>query len=85
MTCAGTVQILGILARRLDCSRDEADRINELVFRLRSLECDVFASLYAAYIDHNARSQRELLATVFRDGIGNTLDSAASEGALLKS
>jgi methyl-accepting chemotaxis protein len=56
MTGAGASETLQILGRRHACSEGERARINEVFLRLRSLECDIYASLYAAYVDYEHAS-----------------------------
>jgi len=85
MTCAGASQTLEILGRRYECSKEERHRINEVFSRLRSLECDIYAGLYAAYIEHGDRLERDRLAEEFRNGIAMTVASASREGGVLRS
>jgi methyl-accepting chemotaxis protein len=84
MTCEGATQMLEILSRLHDCSKEERQRINEVFFRLRSLECDIYASLYTAYMDFDAKQQRDTLAGEFRDGIANMVEAATQEGGELR-
>jgi len=84
MTCEGATQMLEILSRRHDCSKEERQRLNDVFFRLRSLECDIYASLYTAYIEFDAKRQRDQLAGDFRDGIANMVEAATQEGVELR-
>jgi methyl-accepting chemotaxis protein len=84
MTCAGATQMLEILSRLHDCSKEERQRINDVFFRLRSLECDIYASLYAAYMHFDAKQQRDQLAGEFRDGIATMVETATQEGGELR-
>ncbi|MDB5703243.1 MAG: chemotaxis protein [Sphingomonas bacterium] len=84
MTCAGATPMLDILSRLHDCSKEERQRINEVFFRLHSLECDIYASLYNAYRDFDDRRQRDHLADDFRDGIAQMVEAATREGAALR-
>jgi len=84
MTGAGASQTLEILGRRHECSKEERHRINEVFSRLRSLECDIYASLFAAYADHAARAERDRLAQEFRDGIAAAASSASNDGNMLR-
>jgi len=84
MTCAGATQMLEILGRLHDCSKEERQRLNDVFFRLRSLECDIYASLYTAYMDFDARRQRDRIAGDFRDGIAHMVEAATREGVELR-
>ena len=84
MTGAGASKTLEILSNSYDCSKEERQHINDVFSRLRSLECDVYASLHNSYYRFDARRQRDHLADEFRDGIALTLESASQEGAELR-
>ncbi|GAA0323783.1 hypothetical protein GCM10009087_37610 [Sphingomonas oligophenolica] len=84
MTCAGASKTLEILSNGYDCSKEERQQISEVFSRLRSLECDVYASLYSSYIGFDAQKQRDQLADTFRDGFAMTVESATQEGAALR-
>ena len=62
----------------------ERSRFSMLIFRLRSLECDVYASIHAAYLQQIARRERERLAEGFRRGVAHAVGRAAEEGATLR-
>ena len=85
MTCAGAARTLEILSRRIDCSKEERLRINDVFLRLRSLECDVFSSLYAAHMGHDSRHQRDQLADEFRRGVAKLVEDAKEGGGELRS
>ena len=80
------------ISSRMDCSDEDKLRTNDVFFRIRSLECDVFASLYTTYLEHDAKQQRDRLAEEFRNNIaclvatanedGRTLQGQARKGAL---
>jgi methyl-accepting chemotaxis protein len=84
MDSAGAAKTLEILSRRYDCSKEERQQINDVFFRMRSLECDVYSTLYTAYMSFDARLQRDHLADDFRKGIGLTLEAASEEGGALR-
>ncbi|WP_375404366.1 methyl-accepting chemotaxis protein [uncultured Sphingomonas sp.] len=84
MTDAGGRATLKILSERLDGSDDRRARMKDLLFRLRSLECEVYATLYSAYFEHNARAERDRLAAEFRDGIAALAHSSNEEGHVLR-
>ena len=83
MLCVAASRTLEILSRRIE-HVDERRRVHDAFQRLRSLEGDVFASLYTACIDHDARRQRDQLADEFRDGIARLVGSASDEGSGLR-
>jgi methyl-accepting chemotaxis protein len=84
MDSAAAAKTLEILSRRYDCSKEERQQINDVFFRMRSLECDVYSTLYTAYISFDARLQRDHLADDFRKGLGQTVEAATEEGGALK-
>jgi methyl-accepting chemotaxis protein len=81
---AAAVKTLEILSRRYDCSKEERQQINDVFFRMRSLECDIYSTFYTAYMSFDARQQRDHLADDFRKGVGLTVEAATNEGASLK-
>jgi methyl-accepting chemotaxis protein len=83
MTCAGASETLEILSRRHECSKEERQQLNEVFARLRSLECDIFASLYAYYGEHGAQRERDRLADAFRSGFAEAVAAASRNGVML--
>jgi methyl-accepting chemotaxis protein len=84
MDSAGAAKTLEILSQRYDCSKEERQQINDVFFRMRSLECDIYSSLYTAYLSFDAQRQRDQLAEEFRRGVGVTVESATDEGGVLR-
>jgi methyl-accepting chemotaxis protein len=84
MDSAGAAKTLESLSLRYDCSKEERQRINDVFFRMRSLECDIYSSLYTGYMGFDARQQRDHLADDFRRGVGLTVEAATEEGGALK-
>ncbi|MFL6752082.1 MAG: methyl-accepting chemotaxis protein [Sphingomicrobium sp.] len=84
MDSAAASKTLEILSRLYDCSKEERQQINDVFFRMRSLECDVYGSLYTAYMSFDAHQQRDHLAEDFRKGVGLTVEAATDEGAALR-
>src|SRR4051794_28130144 len=84
MDSAGAAKTLEILSSRYDCSKEERQQINDVFFRMRSLECDIYSTLYTAYISFDAQQQRDHLADDFRKGVGQTVEAATDEGAALR-
>ena len=81
---AGAIKTLEILSRRFDCSKEERQQINDVFFRMRSLECDVYSSVYTSYMSYDARRQRDVLAEEFEKGVGALVEEATEEGSLLR-
>lgn len=84
MDSAGAAKTLESLTLRYDCSKEERQQINDVFFRMRSLECDIYSSLYTGYMAFDARQQRDHLAEDFRRGVGLTVEAATEEGGALK-
>ena len=84
MDSAGAAKTLEILSLRYDCSKEERQQINDVFFRMRSLECDIYSTLYTAYMSFDAQRQRDHLADDFRKGVGQTVEAATDEGGTLK-
>ena len=84
MDSAGAAKTLESLSLRYDCSKEERQQINDVFFRMRSLECDIYSSLYTGYMSFDARLQRDHLADDFRRGVGLTVEAATEEGGALK-
>ncbi|MFL6728669.1 MAG: methyl-accepting chemotaxis protein [Sphingomicrobium sp.] len=84
MDSAGAAKTLETLSLRYDCSKEERQQINDVFFRMRSLECDIYSSLYTAYMSFDAHQQRDHLADHFRRGVGQTVEAATEEGAALR-
>jgi len=84
MDSAAAVKTLEILSRLYDCTKAERQQINDVFFRMRSLECDIYSTLYTAYLSFDAHQQRDHLADDFRKGVGQTVEAATHEGATLR-
>ena len=75
------VRIQAILGDRYDCSKTERQDINAALFRLRSLECDVYSALYARLTAAKAQEERIRLAGMFRQDISDIVERATAESA----
>ena len=84
MTGAGSSQTLDILSRRHECTPEERWQIDDVLSRLRTLECDIYATLYGAYVEFDARRQRDLLASEFDASIGSAVTAASAKGTALQ-
>ncbi len=81
---AGFLQILEILGRRHDCSKEERREINDVAFRLRSLQCEVYATLYTNLLEAKARAGRDRLAALFNQEIAGLVERTGGDGAALR-
>jgi methyl-accepting chemotaxis protein len=84
MDSAAAATMLEVLSLRYDCSKEERQQINDVFFRMRSLECDIYSSLYTAYLSFDAQCQRDQLAEEFQSGLGQTVEAATEEGGALR-
>jgi methyl-accepting chemotaxis protein len=84
MDSAAAAKTLEILSRRYDCSKEERQQINDVFFRMRSLECDIYSTLFTAQMSADAQRQRDVLAEEFREGVGAMVEEATEEGAVLR-
>lgn len=84
MTCVGGSRMLEILSQRLDCSKEHRLLLTDVLFRLRSLEAEVYTTIYSAYFEFDSRMQRDELAADFREGIAHMVEEATHESAALR-
>ena len=84
MTQAAMRMMIDILAEQQGQSHDAFSGQLDLLNRYRSLECDIYSSLYGAYRDHDQRAKRDQLANDFRQGIAAVVADASKEGGGLK-
>jgi methyl-accepting chemotaxis protein len=75
---------LATVARRYECSKEERFRLNDVFFRLHSLECEVFSTLYTAHMEFDSRLQRDMLAKEFHEGIAHIVEAATAESSGLR-
>jgi methyl-accepting chemotaxis protein len=80
---AGARKTMAVL--RTEIAEDDRFRdAAELLFRMRSLECEIFVVLYNAYYQHHLQHGRDQLAHEFRDNIGATVERASRESDALR-
>jgi methyl-accepting chemotaxis protein len=84
MTDAGAKATIDLLRELMPGDETRRHAMVDLLFRLRSLECEVYCSLFSAYQRHNERAERDRLAAHFGNGITVTLEQAAGDGAGLR-
>jgi methyl-accepting chemotaxis protein len=84
MTSAGASVTLEILGRLYSCSKEERHRINDVFTRLRSLECDVYATLHTQHLIVEAKHQRDHLARGFEDGVAATIAQTTGHCSALR-
>ena len=81
---AGLVRIQAILGDRYDCSKSERQDINAALFRLRSLECDVYSALYARLTAAKAHEERGQLTRTFRRDISDIVERTTAQSGDLR-
>ena len=89
MTGAGWSKAIEIAATKQNMlAEDDAREIRrrgiDTMFRLRSLECEVYTALYTAYVEFHERAGRDRLATEFREGIAAAVETASRDGGSLR-
>ncbi len=84
MVDAGGRTILESLHGRLGTGDPRFAEYVQLLFRLRSLEDEIFVSLHNAYAEYGFQSERDQLAADFRDSIGATVERASHESDTLR-
>ncbi len=89
MTAAGWSKAIEIMVSNQNMlaegdARDARRRGIDTLFRLRSLECDVYSTLYTAYAEHHDRAGRDRLAAEFRQGIAAAVETASQDGGALR-
>ena len=85
MTDAGARATFDALVRRVGAGEERFMRLVNLLFRLRSLESDIYCTLFSAYERYNERAERDRLSVDFRETIGGTLEVANQNSGLLRS
>lgn len=83
VTSIGTCQALEIMSRLYDCSKEQRQHITNVFVKLRSLECDIYSTLYGRYTEQRAYREREQLADEFRSGVSTMVNDAKTEGSAL--
>ena len=81
---ATALHVQDLLSTNYDCSKEERHHINDVFLRLRSLECDVYSSLYMLAMEAQARRSREHLAFLFQNGVATLVDTASDDGHQLR-
>ncbi|MDB5694711.1 MAG: chemotaxis protein, partial [Sphingomonas bacterium] len=83
MVDAGGRATLEVLGR---CVTDQVlrRRYRDLLLRMRSLESDMYCTLYNGYCRFSERAERDRLAVEFRDKIAVTVEETSLEGGTLR-
>ena len=84
MIDAGGRATYDILRRRLGDDHERLSRFTELMMKMRSLESDVFCSLFEGYHRYAERADRDTLAADFREKIAATVEATSHEGGALR-
>ena len=74
---------LEVLGRRV-ADEEARRRYRDLLLRMRSLESDIYCTLYNAYCRFSERAERDRLAAEFRDKIAVTVEETSLEGGALR-
>ena len=83
ITSAAASAALEVLGRCYDCSKEERQKLHDVFTRMCAFECDIYSSLYTAYLAYDARMQRDMLAKNFENGVAATIAIATREGDAL--
>ena len=73
-----------IVDRLLAADPERAARFRDLLLRLRSLEGDIYCTLFNGYYRYNERAERDRLADEFRQRIAATVEETSQEGGTLR-
>ena len=84
MICASDQVALTVLLKRVSADDARLPAMLDALMRLSALEADVTGSIYRSYEEHAALVARERLATQFREGITEVVESAAEGSAALR-
>ena len=85
MTDAGARAAFDALGKRIGVGEERFTRLVNLLFRLRSLETDVYCTLFSEYERFNEKAERERLSVDFREMIGGTVEVASQSSTTLRS
>ena len=84
MIDAGSRKVIAKLRGNLAGDEDRLGRCIDLLMRMRSLESDIYCTLYNGYYRFNERAERDRLAAEFRETIAGTVEETTQEGGALR-
>ena len=84
MIDAGGRVIHDIIQRRLENEPERARLFIDLLLRMRSLESDIYCTLYNGYCRFSERAERDRLAEAFQQEIAATVEETSLEGGTLR-
>jgi methyl-accepting chemotaxis protein len=84
MMDGGRKATFGIVQRRAADDPAQLERYMDLLFRMRALESDIYASLFFGYRSFSERAERDRLAAEFRETIAGTVEHTNHEGVALR-
>jgi len=84
MTDAGARATFESIKRRLGGSGERFEAMIDLFIRLRSLECDIYATLFAAYYRHSDTVTRNKLSDAFQESVGATVETTSGDSSKLR-
>jgi methyl-accepting chemotaxis protein len=82
MISASDRAALDVLMRRPD--EPTLATMVDTLMRLSALEGEITVAIYAAYVDHAAKAERDRLAAAFHDGIAATVADTTRDGEALR-
>jgi methyl-accepting chemotaxis protein len=82
MISASDRAALDVLMRRRD--DDRLGTMVDTLMRLSALEGEITVAIYAAYVEHAAKAERDRLAAAFHDGIAATVADTTRDGDALR-
>jgi methyl-accepting chemotaxis protein len=84
MIDAGSRNVVEKLRRALAKDEERLARYMDLLLRMRSLENDIYCTLYDGYCRFSERAERDRLAAEFRETIAGTVEQTTQEGGALR-
>jgi methyl-accepting chemotaxis protein len=84
MSCASDRAALTVLMRRVPQDDPRANRLIDVLMRLFGMETELTVELFAGFNAFAARTERDQLASEFRDSIGATVELTSEDSARLR-
>ncbi|MGY4397094.1 methyl-accepting chemotaxis protein [Sphingomonas sp. UYAg733] len=75
---------LNIMTKKVDHADPKLSILIDTLMRLSALEGEITVAIYNAYREHSAQVGRDRLATEFREGIAQMVESATQESGVLR-
>jgi len=84
MSCASDRAALTVLLRRLPDDQARRQRLTDVLMRLFGMETELVVELFSGFNAFSQRTQRDQLATEFRDSIGATVELTSEDSTRLR-